>query len=266
MNTLMDQVDHATIDRDTNGEISLYEIYYHVAELVSNESQQAPQISNPERAKKIVIFTYSEESSPVVESEPTAVSEPETQKGMSSGVKTALGVGAAVAVGGGIALALSGSDGENSPNPTPTPSPDDTPENVEAVLYIVPSILTTCGSSTNQLFVSNRRDEPLVIERIDYEESLILDEPPTTCRQGRQGSFLPDVTFIPPNRSSLVREWNDEFYPCSDCPYRFEQCNYIMNYTVQTSIGRVEAIPPAIFIVSNEEGFCPEPASILPGP
>ena len=254
MNTLMDQSLHAAIDLDQNGELTLYEVYQNVRDLVASESEQEPQLSDPEAAKAIVLVTTSSASSEPGSGIPeTSPPTPEVSEGTSSGTKVALGLGAAALLGGGVAL-IAGSDSSSS---EPSPPPDvENPENVEAVLIVSPMIQTSCGSVLNSLYVTNLNNTAIMIERIDYEENLLLDEPPTSCQQGRRGSFFPDVTIVRPNQWALVRQWEHESYPCSGCPYRFSECSYTMNYTIKTSVGTVPVEPVTTFVY-NGNSFCP---------
>ena len=270
MNTLMDPSIHPAVDLDQNNEVTLYEIYQNVRYLVSSESQQDPQLSSPDVAKNIVLFSLSSETaSPEGDATSPSVTA-STSKSMGSGTKAALGIGAAAAIGGGIALAVS-SGGSSDPAPTPTPDPGG-PENLEATLIISPSVQETCGSVLNSLYVTNLTPNDILVERIDYEEQLLLDEPPTSCKQGRRGSFWPDVTTVRSAQWALIRQWEHESYPCNECPYtRFSECSYLMRYTVNTSIGPVEVEPVTSF-VNNGENFCssnpsiPTSATPLPTP
>ena len=247
MNTLMDPAIHRAIDMDQDDELSLYELYQNVQYLVSSAAEQEPQISNPEAAKGIIIFPAISET--IAETDTPEVGTQDSE-GMGGGAKAALGIGAIATVGGGVALALnSGSDS------TEPPSPDET-ENIETSLTVFPQIQASCGAITKRLFVTNGTTDSITIERIDYEEILLIDEAPTTCRQGRRGSFLADVPVLQAGEWALVREWEHELYPCNACPFRFIQCSYEVNYTLQTSIGSVK-VDPATLFVTNDISFCP---------
>lgn len=74
MKVLMDQNRHNIIDRDKNGKITLHEVYQDVYRVVTNESQQEPQISDPEKAKGIVLLSY---SLPKLTSTPVPIFTPE---------------------------------------------------------------------------------------------------------------------------------------------------------------------------------------------
>ncbi|PIE32885.1 hypothetical protein CSA56_13900 [candidate division KSB3 bacterium] len=256
MNTLMDPSIHPAVDLDQNGEVSLYEIYQNVRYLVSSESRQDPQISSTETAKKIILFSTAPTTTvPVEEATPSVSSG--SSGGMGGATKAVLGIGAVAAIGGGLALAGS-SGGSSDPDPTPTP---DSTDNIEARLMVSPLVQETCGSVTNSLYVTNLTLNDILIERIDYEEQLLLDEPPTSCKQGRQGSFWPDVTTVRSSQWALVRQWEHESYPCDECPYsRFSECSYRMQYTVNTSAGAVEVEPATVF-VRNGENFCSSSSS-----
>ncbi len=256
MHTLMDPSIHPAVDLDQNNEVTLYEIYQNVRYLVSSESQQDPQLSSPDAAKKIVLFSLSPDAdAPIGQMTPSPVPSPAPPTRMGSGTKVALGVGAAVVIGGGVALAVN-SKGDSGPAPTPTPDPDG-PGNLKATLIISPIVQESCGGVTNSLYVTNLTSRDILVERIDYEEQLLLDEPPTSCKQGRRGSFWPDVTTVRSAQWALVRQWNHESYPCDECPYtRFSECSYLMKYTVNTSVGSIEAEPITTF-VHNGENFCP---------
>ena len=247
MNTLMDPAIHRAIDMDQDDQLSVYELYQNVQYLVSSTAEQQPQISNPEGAKEIIIFSKLSET--VAE---TGFSGPETtdHKGISGRTKVALGLGAIAAVGGGVALAL------NNDSDSTESQPSDPTEDIESSLTVSPQIQESCGSILKRLFVTNGTEESVTIERIDYEETLLIDEPPTTCQQGRTGSFLADTTVLQAGEWALIREWEHNFYPCASCPFQFTQCSYELNYTLQTSIGSVN-VDPVTLIITNGENFCP---------
>lgn len=71
MKALMEQRRRNIIDRDKNGELTLYEVYQDVYQSVAGDSQQEPQISDPEKAKRIVLLAYARPT-PI----PTAPPEP----------------------------------------------------------------------------------------------------------------------------------------------------------------------------------------------
>ncbi|MCP4404097.1 MAG: caspase family protein [bacterium] len=247
MNTLMDSAIHRAIDMDQDNKLSLYELYQNVQYLVSSAAEQQPQISNPEIAKNIIIFPDIPET--IAETGASATNTVEN-KGISGGTKVAIGIGAAAALGGGIVLAVNNGSSDSTETP-----PDET-EKIETSMTVFPQIQETCGSVTKRLFVTNSTENNLTIERIDYEETLLIDEAPTTCRQGRRGSFLADVPVLNPGEWALAREWAHELYPCDGCPYKFTQCSYEVNYTLQTSVGSVKVAPVTLF-VTNDKNFCP---------
>ncbi len=245
MNTLMDPNIHAAIDMDRNGEVSLFEIYQNVRYLVSGESKQEPQISDAAAAQQMTMFAGVTAVS-VPTNEPTTPSG--EKKRMGTGTKVALGVGVAAAIGGGVALALS--QGEDD-----TSSDSSGSSGVNARLQILPEMQTACGSVTHRLYIENATDKPLTVSRIDYDETLTLDEPPSTCKQGRRGSFLPDVREVKAHQWTLIREWQAEFYGCGACPYTFLQCAYTLQYTIATSAGVIEAEPINAAML-NDGNYC----------
>ena len=118
MRALMDKNRHQSVDRDRNGNLSLYEIYQDVYWGVTGDTEQQPQISNAQVASQITVVGIPD----VQASIPAPVSVPSSpvpssvtrQSGMSTGTKLALGVGAAAAVGGGAALIVAAGSNESS--------------------------------------------------------------------------------------------------------------------------------------------------------
>ena len=259
MNTLMDPNIHAAIDVDRNGEVSLFEVYQNVRYLVASESKQEPQISDESAAQRVAMFAGIQ-TVPKPTAEPISTTASGEKKGMSPRAKVALGVGAAAAIGGGVALALGGqsSDEEDSSD-----SPD--ASNIKARLQIVPNIQTSCGSITHSLYVDNATGSQITVSRIDYEEVLTMDEPPSTCKQGRRGSFLPDVRVVKAYQWALVREWGAEFYSCGTCPYKFSQCRYALKYTLATSAG-VIAADSVEAVMMNDGTYCQTAPTPTPTP
>ena len=62
MKALMDKDRQRLVDRDHDGRVTLWELYDDLHRAVTNESQQEPQISAPERAKEIVLFSLTGEA------------------------------------------------------------------------------------------------------------------------------------------------------------------------------------------------------------
>lgn len=258
MNTLMDSNIHAAIDLDRNGEVSLFEVYQNVRYLVASESKQEPQISDDHAAQQVTMFA-SIQAVPKPTSEPMSTTSSGEKKGMGTGAKVALGVGVAAAIGGGVALALgSQSSDDEAENPAD-------PSNIKARLQIVPDVQTSCGSIAHSLYVDNATNSEITVSRIDYEEILTMDEPPSTCKQGRRGSFLPDVRAVKAYQWALVREWDAEFYSCGTCPHKFSQCRYALRYTVATSAG-VIAADPVEAVMMNNGTYCQTAPTPTPTP
>lgn len=62
MKALMDKERQRLVDQDQDGRVTLFELYHDLYRAVTNESQQEPQISDPERAKEIVLFSVTGEA------------------------------------------------------------------------------------------------------------------------------------------------------------------------------------------------------------
>ncbi|GAK50297.1 peptidase C14 caspase catalytic subunit p20 [Candidatus Moduliflexus flocculans] len=258
MNTLMDPNIHAAIDLDRNGKVSLFEVYQNVRYLVASESKQEPQISDGNAAQQVMMFAGIQ-TIPKPTTEPVSTTSSGEKKGMSTGTKVALGVGVAAAIGGGVALTL---NSQSSDNGADTPAD---PSKVKARLQIVPDIQTSCGSIAYRLYVDNASGSPVTVSRIDYEETLTQDEPPSTCKQGRRGSFLPDIRTVPAYQWALVREWQAEFYSCGGCPYKFSECAYALKYTVATSAGTIAA-DAVEAVMMNSGNYCQTAPTPTPTP
>jgi len=256
MNALMDKASYTLMDADENQAVTLYEVYRYVYRQVTRESAQEPQISDVERAKEIVLFADIAANPPDAAAKPTSTNAPRVTRRLGTGSKVAFGLGAAALIGGGVAVAAGGgNDSESSPTPQPTVTPGN-PDAVSAELIIAPAEQTACGSVSNQLYVTNLNNIPITIERIDYAETLIAEDPAGSCQPSRRGAFLPDLDVVQPQQASLIRNWTVENYPCSACPYQFTQCQYQMSCTIKTSVGVVNLQASPILTVLGAN-FCP---------
>lgn len=271
MNTLMDPAMRGAIDTDRNQQVSLYEVYQNIRYAVSSESEQEPQISNEQGAQQVVLFAETAETlataaaSSAATPAPAPTPAPVEKKRMSAAAKTVIGIGAVAAIGGGIALAAgSGGGDDNDADATPTPDSGST-GNLEATLYIVPQLQTTCGNITYRLYINNKNLAPITVSRIDYEESLTLDLPSSSCKQGEHGTLLPSVTTVKAEEWKLVREWTSDMYGCGGCPYKFSECSYNLAYSVVTSLGTITATP-VTFTLMYESTFCPATPTKTPTP
>ena len=60
MQGLMNPSQRAIVDQDGNGALTLYEVYEYVYRMVTHDLPQQPQISDPEKAKQIIVLTYAQ--------------------------------------------------------------------------------------------------------------------------------------------------------------------------------------------------------------
>jgi len=157
-------------------------------------------------------------------------------------VRLGLGIGALVVAG----VVISKIGGESPPD-------------IVAELIKVPNVQTSCGTIvTNQLYVTNKKEEPLTIGSIDYEVELTRDRPAGSCGEGRIGTFAPNWAIeVQPGETALIREWSNEVNPCSDCPYLIAECQWRSQYIVHTSAG--DAVAKSTFTAEGD--LCGTPSA-----
>ena len=118
----------------------------------------------------------------------------EEQQVTTSGKKSRLGKKTLIGVGAGAGAVLLGAavagGGGSSDGGDPWGSIKDIAENVDAVLVKSPTVQTVCGTVvSNQLFLTNKRPESIMLGTIDFEVVLTRDRPSGTCAPGQTGAF-----------------------------------------------------------------------------
>ena len=164
--------------------------------------------------------------------------------------RTVIGAGAGLGAAAAIIVLLSGGEEEEKVNWSTAVG--QRAKDVDIGFTKIPDVQTFCGTLvTNQLYVTNERDESLNIDSIDYEIVLTKDEPAGSCEVGRTGTFTPNLTtVVQPGETALIREWSNVVNPCGECPYLIAECQWRSLYVVHTSAG--DALVKSRFTVEGD--------------